>query len=160
MQQTYAKIEPYLVLAARFVLGAIFIYAGGSKIIHSAAFAKTVYHYQILPDFLINSFAVVLPWIEVLTGGLLIVGIWLPGAVVCANLMLILFLTALSIAVARGLDIDCGCFATSRKELINIETIVRDLGFICISGYLFFIEFFRRHTAKNTCGFPEKQKRS
>ncbi len=156
MLQTYAKVEPYLILAARFVLGAIFIYAGGSKIIHPAAFAKTVYHYQILPDFLINSFAVALPWIEIVTGGLLIVGIWLPGAVVCANLLLILFLTALSIAVARGLDIDCGCFATSQTELINIETIARDLGFLCISGYLLFIEFFRRRTAENACGFPEK----
>ena len=151
MPQLSPKIERYLVLAARLLLGGIFLYAGMPKIIHPAAFATTVYHYQLLPDVLINLFALILPWVEVLIGTLLIAGIWLPGAIMVANLLLVMFIVALSITVARGLDIDCGCFATAQKELITFITILRDLFFIGISGYLFFATFFRRGKSTDVC---------
>ncbi len=68
------------ILAARLLLGGIFVFASIDKILHPAAFADAVYNYQILPDSLINLTAVFLPWLELILGGCLIAGVWLPGA--------------------------------------------------------------------------------
>jgi hypothetical protein len=48
-------------LAAGLALAGIFIYVNIDKIAHTAAFAKDVYNYQILPDALINLTSLVLP---------------------------------------------------------------------------------------------------
>ena len=68
----------FFALMARLILGVIFIYASIDKIFHPAAFAEAVYNYQILPDALINLTAIVLPWLELILGAFLILGLWLP----------------------------------------------------------------------------------
>lgn len=114
-------------LAARWMLGIIFIYASYDKILHPAAFAKAVYNYQILPDMLINLTALILPWMELLLGFFLIAGIWLAGATALVNLLLIIFSTAIFFNLARGLNIHCGCFSTAESgDPITIGTVLRD----------------------------------
>jgi len=44
-------------------------------------FAEIVFNYQILPDLLVNLVSLFLPWIELLVGLSLILGIWSPGSV-------------------------------------------------------------------------------
>ena len=61
-----------IILAARLILGGVFVFASIDKILHPAAFAEAVYNYQILPDNLINLTAIVLPWLELVLGSLLI----------------------------------------------------------------------------------------
>jgi hypothetical protein len=63
------------------------VYASYDKILHPLAFAEIVYNYQILPDVLVNLVALFLPWIELLVGLSLIVGMWLPGALLISNLL-------------------------------------------------------------------------
>jgi uncharacterized membrane protein YphA (DoxX/SURF4 family) len=75
-----SRIIPYASLASRIILGGIFIYAGVIKILDPAGFARDVSNYRMLPDLLVNPFAVVLPWIEVLAGLSLLLGIWVPAA--------------------------------------------------------------------------------
>src|SRR5262249_10116419 len=61
-----------------------------------------------------NAFSVVLPWVEVTTGLLLIVGVWRREAALTAGLMLVMFLAGVSWALAHGIDIEnCGCFSVS-----------------------------------------------
>jgi uncharacterized membrane protein YphA (DoxX/SURF4 family) len=100
-------------LLARFILGFVFIYASIDKILHPGQFAEIIHNYQILPDLLINPTAIVLPWLELILGAFLLVGIWLPGAVFLTNLLLAVFLGAMVFNLARGLDIHCGCFSTT-----------------------------------------------
>jgi rhodanese-related sulfurtransferase len=97
----------------RLFLGAIFVYASYDKILHPVPFAEIVYNYQILPDILVNLAALFLPWIELLVGLSLILGVGLPGAVLTSNGLLLLFFSTLVFNMARGLDIDCGCFTTA-----------------------------------------------
>lgn len=124
-------------LMARVVLGLIFIWASIDKILHPAAFAEIIYAYQILPDSWISFTAIVLPWIELILGSLLILGFWLPGAVLLSNLLLATFLTALIFNMARGLDVDCGCFSTSGKSGGAMWSyLLRDLSFLVVSGLL------------------------
>jgi tRNA-dihydrouridine synthase len=37
---------------------------------------------------------------------------WMPGAVIGVNLLMVTFLSAIAFNLARGLDINCGCFST------------------------------------------------
>ncbi|RLB75342.1 MAG: DoxX family protein [Deltaproteobacteria bacterium] len=124
---------------ARFILGIIFIYASYDKILHTEAFAQIVYNYQLIPDALINITAIFLPWLEFVTGVVLIIGLWLPGSVVITNFLLVSYLGALLFNMARGLDINCGCFSSTIGEsTTQIWPVFRDISFLFLSIYLFF----------------------
>jgi len=133
-------------LAARLTLAGIFIYASLDKIAHPAAFAKDVYNYQILPDALINLTALVLPWLELFLGLCLLAGIWLPGAVLTVNGLLVVFLAALVFNLARGLDINCGCFSTGSDApaMSAGGYLLRDAGFLAVGIFLFYEVFVHR----------------
>lgn len=141
------KIHYIISVIGRFVLGAIFIAAGIPKILDTASFAGVVYNYHLLPDTLINVFAITLPWVEVIIGGMLILGIWLPGAVVLYNLLMIAFISALIFNMARGIDISCGCFSTDSEDIIDMGTIFRDILMLCASAYLAYVVFFKKITS-------------
>jgi len=132
--------------AARLIMAGIFIYASIDKIAHPAAFAKDVYNYQILPDALVNLTALVLPWLELLLGLCLLAGVWMPGAVLSANGLLLVFLAALLFNMARGLDVNCGCFSTG-SAASTISTgwyVLRDVLFLAVGVSLFYGIFLRR----------------
>ncbi len=128
-----------IILAARLILGGVFVFASIDKILHPAAFAEAVYNYQILPDSLINLTAIVLPWLELVLGSLLIIGVWMPGSVLASNLLLLTFIGVLIYNTSRGLDIHCGCFSTEPSEdPLSIWTIARDAVFLVPAVYLLF----------------------
>ena len=123
-------------------MGGVFIYASYDKILHPEPFAEAVFNYQILPDFLVNLTAIVLPWLELFLGVFLLIGIWLPGAAVLSTLLLTAFMGAMLFNFARGLDISCGCFST--EEPLTIWTILRDGMFLLLSLYIGFATFFQK----------------
>ncbi len=113
-------------MAARLLIAAIFIYAGASKLQDPAAFATEIDHYELWPE-LAPYMAVSLPAIEIVLGLSLLVSprAWRrAAALVCAGLMAA-FTFAASAALARGLDIDCGCFGSGSGPITWL-TLVRD----------------------------------
>jgi uncharacterized membrane protein YphA (DoxX/SURF4 family) len=131
----------------RLFLGAIFVYASVDKILRPSAFAEIIYNYQVLPEALINLASVILPWLELLLGLLLIFGFWLPGAVLIANSLFLVFFATLIFNSARGLDIDCGCFSVSTADSPGghmLWYLLRDSFFLLLGLCLFFSIFFRR----------------
>jgi uncharacterized membrane protein YphA (DoxX/SURF4 family) len=131
-------------IALRILVGGIFILAGIPKIIDPAAFSQTIANYQILPEALVNPAAIFLPWLELITGALIIAGIWLKGALVIYNLLMLTFISVLTYNTMRGLDISCGCFSQANGEVINIGTIIRDGLIIVPSAYLLYWVFTRK----------------
>jgi len=128
----------------RLLLGAIFIAASIDKIVHPAEFAKIVQNYQILPDSLINIVSIMLPWLEVLLGAFIVYGWWLPGATVLACLLLAVFWVALAYAVARGIDIHCGCFSSQTSGPTHtVWYLVRDLFFLLLGASVMIRVFMR-----------------
>ncbi len=126
-------------------MGGVFVWASTYKILHPAAFASVIANYQLLPDVLVNGYAVTLPWLELLLGFFLIFGLWLPGAVVLSNLLLVVFSGALVFNVARGLDIHCGCFTSD--TIGNPKTtwyLVRNAVLITVAAYLLFKVVIRK----------------
>ena len=104
----------------RFAIGTIFIYASIDKILHLETFANIIHNYRLLPPYLINLMAVILPWVEMVTGICLIVGYKYRGASFIILSMLMVFILALSINYAKGININCGCFSTSSSTRSNL----------------------------------------
>ena len=68
----------------------------------------------------------------------LILGFWLPWAVLLSNLILLTFLGALVFNLSRGLDIHCACFSTSQQSpsLCMCLYVIRDVIFFLLGLYL------------------------
>ncbi len=104
-------IWPVAVLCSRLVLGVLFLAAGVIKLAQPGPFAATLMAYQVLPIELVRPLALVLPWIEVLTGAYLLAGLFTRAAAGAALGLLAVFMVALGQAMARGLPLEnCGCF--------------------------------------------------
>jgi len=130
-----SRLATYFFLSARLLLGAVFIAASIDKIAHPAEFAGIVSNYRILPGHMVNAVAIVLPWLEAILGLFLLCGWWPAGAVGLADLLLLVFLIALAQAVARGIDLHCGCFST--KTAGSPQTmwyLARDVFFLMLGA--------------------------
>lgn len=130
----------------RWVLGAVFIYAGGSKLLAPADFAVLIEAYGILPESLLLPVAVALPVLEVASGiGLLFD---LEGSLAVIAGLLALFVAILGYGIRMGLDIDCGCFGPEDPESRAFHglrtTLYRDL--LMLAGVAF-LYGWRRYRA-------------
>ena len=127
-----------LSLCFRMIVGAIFFYAGLIKVMDPQGFALVVYNYHILPGFLINLAALILPWIEVIAGAALILGILVPGASLTVSSLLIVFLCVIAAALIRGLDVSCGCFNTSQDaDPLTWMYLIRDIVLLAMAWFVF-----------------------
>lgn len=100
-------------LALRLFLGGLFIYASYHKILDPAAFARSIYGYDLFPATAINLIAIVLPFLELICGMALCMGVWPRSAVLLIGGMLLAFIVAIAINLARGHVFDCGCFSAT-----------------------------------------------
>jgi uncharacterized membrane protein YphA (DoxX/SURF4 family) len=135
MRNFHRVVAPLCSIVFRLVLAIIFFYAGIEKIIDPKVFAVAVYNYQLLPDFAVNTVAVILPWLEVLIATCLLTGYYVRGAAVISSGLFLTFASALTINLVRGLDISCGCFGASSGS-INWLYLVRDLSLLSMSVFV------------------------
>ncbi|MGC9195699.1 MAG: MauE/DoxX family redox-associated membrane protein [Syntrophobacteraceae bacterium] len=120
-----ALTSQYLSMVLRLILGAFFIYASLGKIAHPGQFAQSIADYRIVPYIVINLGAVLLPWIEFLTGLFLIMRFKSRASVVVIALLLVMFEVMILINMYRGAPISCGCFAAG-GEPIGWEKVFED----------------------------------
>jgi len=123
----------WVVLALRVVIGGIFIVAGASKIGHAPLFAAQIAGFRILPEPVVAPLAVVLPFLEILLGGYLIVGFFTRVAAWAAVVMLALFDLAIASAVVRGLTVSCGCFGPNDATVTTWSEVARDALFVALA---------------------------
>ena len=81
----------FLSKGARVYLGLVFFTASRHKIMDSETCALGVAAYQYLPLWAINGFALVLPWVELLTGTMLILGLRARAAALVVLFMMLSF---------------------------------------------------------------------
>ena len=126
----------YLLLIIRLFLGFVFIYAAITKISEPEGFSQAIFNYKLLPLFLVNILAIILPWIELTTGVLLIFGISVKENSAILNGLLIIFIIAIVISLFRGLDINCGCFGTVDGSKVGLIKILENIGLIILGSLL------------------------
>jgi uncharacterized membrane protein YphA (DoxX/SURF4 family) len=116
-----------LITLLRIALGAVFLMAAVPKLGDPEGFAKSVSYYKMLPVTVERVMALTLPPLELLVGVALILGAVDAGASLVAFLLMVVFTAAVGIALARGLDISCGCFDTEGGTKVGLSKIVENL---------------------------------
>jgi uncharacterized membrane protein YphA (DoxX/SURF4 family) len=136
----------WIELTARWILGLTFIYASYHKILAPSDFAKIIYGYELFPHAAINLIAIILPFIEMVTGLALILGIYPRSAALIINGLLIAFAVVLSINLIRGHEFDCGCFSVQKAGFFSSAkpTLVRDIIYLILGIQVFFFRKMRK----------------
>lgn len=119
-----------LVWAARWIVAGVFIYAAIPKLIDPAGFATDIANYQV-PHWLWNFGAATVPVLE-LTGAIALLHPrhYRSGAWVLLGLTLI-FLVLIYSVIARGIDIECGCFGASEvASNVGWDLFLRDVALL------------------------------
>lgn len=133
-------MRDHLGLLARLALGVVLLVAGALKIGNPLGAARAVQAYDVLPFEMARYVGYALPWLEVMMGILLILGLFTRISAWVGTLLMFAFVIGISQAWARGLTIDCGCFGGG-GEVTAAETkygreILRDLGFALCGVWL------------------------
>lgn len=99
-------------LVLRLFIGGFFVMVGTDKVLSPYQnFLYVVQAYQIFPDVIETIVAIVFPWIELLLGLFLLLGLWLNWVLRVFLLTISAFILIISQALVRKLEIhDCGCF--------------------------------------------------
>ena len=135
--------HPWLTIRVQIALGAIFVIAALPKIADPPSFAHMIYNYRLVPSSMINISALAMPWVELLAGLALILGVWKTAARNVVAIMLAVFIIAISINLFRDNAIDCGCFnvadrgKTHEQRIFDMKVdVFRDLGMLLMVGQL------------------------
>ena len=135
-----ASVFQFVEVVCRIGLGALFIYSALAKISDPDDFARAVMRYGVLPDFTIGIFSLTMPMLELLAGLSMLFTKWLRESALLVSGMLAMFIVALIQALARGLEISCGCFGVpsvgGREEIVI--ALVRDVVLIMPAAWLMF----------------------
>lgn len=136
----------WIELAARWILGLTFIYASYHKILAPADFAKIIYGYDLFPGGIINLIAIVLPFIELVAGLVLFIGIYPRSAVLIINGMLVMYIVVLTINLVRGHEFNCGCFSAQEAGYFSSAkpTLARDIVYLILGSYIFLFNGVRK----------------
>ena len=127
----------YILIAFRLVVGGMFIWAGVSKIIDPLGFAQNIANYRIFPEGISFFLALVLPWIEVICGVFLILGIFRSASTLLLSGFLAVFLVLITVTIIRGIDIDCGCFGSLSRK-VDYKLILEDSILLFFSLNIYF----------------------
>ena len=130
----------YIHLIIRLLIGAIFVYSAVPHILNSMGLASSIYNYRLFPSPIIGLSAAFIPWITLLSGLALILGVKVRAASLIISASLVIFISLAVISMIRGLDIDCGCFVGIIRKA-NWIAVSED--FLLLLGSLFTFFFDR-----------------
>jgi peroxiredoxin len=122
-------------LAVRLLLAAVFLLSGATKLMDLAGTHQALRDFG-LPAMLARPMALLLPWLELITAGVLVpttlawYGAW--GALA----LLTVFLGAIGIAMARGRRPNCHCFGQLHSAPVGWQTVLRNIVLAACAGWL------------------------
>lgn len=133
------RVARMLLVLLRVALAGVFIASGAIKLFAPVEeFMASIDTFGLnLPVAVVRIVATVLPWIELLAGLLLLLGVWIGPMIVVHGGLLVVFSVLITQGIMRGLELDCGCFGdTSWLGSSPLETLIRDLVLLLIAMVL------------------------
>ena len=119
------------------ILGVLFVFSGIIKLSDLKGFSKIVIAYNMLPLKLSRLTGYVLPFVEIITGGVLLNGGYVFYGAVVGLLQLIVVTFALMKIYKRKKKMDnCGCFGTSIKVPVSKRKLVENIFWIILLAYV------------------------
>ena len=125
----------WIALVFRLFLGAMFMYASLDKINAPETFSGDIRAYQIIPFGLENSVAIILPWLELLIGIGLVIGVMVDGSALISMGLLVVFIIAISSAILRGYNIECGC-GLKEGEVVGTQKLLENTIFFLMGLFI------------------------
>jgi uncharacterized membrane protein YphA (DoxX/SURF4 family) len=125
--------HPYTVVLARWLLAAVLLVAGISKLLDREGFVQAVDAYQILPVRLARVVALGLPYLEIVLGVFLLTGLATRMAAILAIWLFATFAIAVAINLVRRRELDCHCFGNLWQGKIGLSTLLRNLILVILS---------------------------
>jgi uncharacterized membrane protein YphA (DoxX/SURF4 family) len=137
----WRRLTPWLGLLARLVLAAVFLIAGAGKVGDLAASGRAVNAYQLMPFEVAKAVGAALPFVEIVLGLLLLVGLATRVVAVLTAALLAVYIFGIASVWARGLSIDCGCFSKGGELAPGqhpsyLWDIVRDVALFAVAVFL------------------------
>ncbi len=126
---------PWVLRVAQIVTGLVFLAAGLSKLGDLPAFALQVHNYRALPIWSDNLVAMTVPWIEVVSGLALVLGVRPRAGALVATGLLGIFTLAVAAAWARGLDFECGCFGKASASRIGLAKLLENAAYLAVAAF-------------------------
>ena len=123
-----------VVRVCRIAIGVIFAATGLAKLGDLQAFADQVHNFRIVPIATENLLAFTLPWIEVVAALALVLNLRARPAALLATALMIVFTVAVIAALARGLDIECGCFGTADAARVGLKKVAQNVGMLILAA--------------------------
>jgi hypothetical protein len=136
-----------VVLIFRLILAGFFIMSACGKLVDLERYSvDAVYNFGVLPMVLARPFGLVMPFIELLCGLGLLLGVLTRLAALGIALMSVAFFIAKAIVLSQGRSIDCGCFGAIIDTLASV-TIFMDIPMLAFALFILFAPDSSRHWA-------------
>lgn len=113
------------------VLGISFLAAAVPKLRHPKGFVLAVLEYRVLPPRLSWFYARLVPPVEFLLALLLFSGTAVRPAAAIMAMLLLSFIVAVGINLARGRKLDCHCFGKATRRPIGWRLLLQDAALLC-----------------------------
>ncbi len=135
------RVHSILHCICRFLLGGLFFWSGLQKLGSLEAFYALAANYNVLPAQVNQFYAAALPWLEVMTGAYLLLGLFWRFTTSLACLLLLSFIIAIGIVLFRGDAIACGCFlgGGGGEQVVSWGLLGRDVLLLISAVYLFLV---------------------
>jgi putative oxidoreductase len=132
-----------IVRVCQVAIGLVFLVAALAKIGDVSAFAADVHNFRLVPIALENLVAISLPWVELVAGLALVVGVRSHAAAAVVAALMVVFTLAVIAALARGLDIECGCFGKAAGTRVGAKKLGENVG-LSLLAFAATLRTFRR----------------
>lgn len=119
---------------AQIILGLLFLVASLAKIVDVTSLASQVHNFHLLPFWSEHLVAMTLPWIELVAGLALVLGIRARAGAWLLGVLLAGFTVGVALAMARGLNFECGCFGTADGTRVGWTKLGENLGMLALAA--------------------------
>jgi uncharacterized membrane protein YphA (DoxX/SURF4 family) len=119
--------HPLVLRGSQLAVGIVFVAAALAKIGDPGYFAGQVHNYRLVPIVTENLVAMMLPWVELVAGVALVLGLRARAAALICTVLMALFTVGVALAVARGLDFECGCFGKADATRIGYRKLFENV---------------------------------
>lgn len=126
--------RPGVLRGAQLLVGVVFLVAALAKIADLNTFATQLHNYRMMPVWSENLVAMVLPWVELLAAFSLLFGVRPRSGAVIVFAMMLVFTVAVGVAMARGLDVSCGCFGKVLSSKVGFQKLLENVGLLLLAG--------------------------